>query len=114
MRDRVFEVAMGGGDDAHVAAHLHVVADAFEYPLLQYSQQFDLHRRAHVPDLIEEQRAALGDFKAALAGGHGTCEGALFVAKQFGFQQFRRNGAAIDGNEWPLATWTEIVNGPGG
>ena len=104
---------MGGGDDAHIAAHLDVVADALEDPLLQHPQQLDLHRRAHVADFIEEQRAAFGDFEAALAGGHGTGEGALLVAEQFGFQQFGRNGAAVDGNEGPLAAWTQIMDGAG-
>ena len=60
---------MGGGDDAHVAADRRVIADALEHALLQHAQQLHLHRQAHVADLVEEQRAALGDLEAALAGG---------------------------------------------
>ena len=61
-----------------------VIADALEHALLQHAQQLHLHRRAHVADLVEEQRAALGDLEAALAGGDGAGEGAPLVAEQLG------------------------------
>ena len=77
---------MRGGDDAHVAADGHVVADALEDALLQHAQQLDLHGRADVPDLVEEQGAALGDLKAPLACGDRPGEGAFFVSEQFRFE----------------------------
>ena len=94
---------MRGGDDAHVAADRHVIADALEHALLQHAQQLHLHRQAHVADLVEEQRAALGDLEAALAGGDRAGEGAFLVAEQLAFEQLGRNGAAVDGDERPLA-----------
>ena len=67
-----------------------VAADALVDALLQDAQQFHLHRQAHVADLVEEQRAALGDFEAALAGGDGAGERALLVAEQLGSRAARR------------------------
>ena len=97
--DGFFEVAMRGGDDAHIAVARHVAADALVHALLQDAQQLHLHRQAHVADLVEEQRAALGDFESALAGGDGAGEGALLVAEQFALEQLGGNGAAVDGDE---------------
>src|SRR6185503_10766296 len=56
--DGFFEIAVRGRDDAHVALAGGVAADALVDPFLQYAQQLDLHRQAHVADLVEEQRAA--------------------------------------------------------
>ena len=104
---------MGGGDDAHVAADRRVVADALEHALLQDAQQLHLHRQAHVADLVEEQRAALGDLEATLAGGDRAGERALLVAEQLAFEQLGRDGAAVDGDEGPLAARAGVVDGAG-
>ena len=105
---------MRGGDDAHVAADRDVVADALEHALLQHAQQLHLHRRAHVADLVEEQRAALGDLEAALAGGDRAGEDAFLVAEQLALEQVGGNRAAVDGDEGPLAARAEIVDGARG
>ena len=110
-RDRLFEVAVCGGNDTHVAFDLCVVADALKHALLQYAQQLDLHGRAHVPDLIEEERAAFCDLKTALTRGDGAGEGALFVAEQLGFEQVSGNGAAVHRYEGTTATRTQIMDG---
>ena len=68
----LLEIAMRGGDDAHVAALRHAAADALEDSLLQHPQQLHLHGGIHVADLVEEDRAALGDLEAALARGQRT------------------------------------------
>ena len=84
---RLLEVAMRRRDDADVASDRHVVADTLEYTLLQHAQELYLHRGAHVADLIEKQRAALGDLEAALAGGDRAGEGALLVAEELGLEE---------------------------
>ena len=102
---------MRRGDDAHVAVARDVAADALVHALLQDAQQLHLHRQAHVADLVEEQRAALGDFETALAGGDGAGEGALLVAEQLALEQLGGNGAAVDGDEGTLAARTRCVDG---
>ena len=89
------QVAMGRGDDAHVAADGFIAADPLEAALLQHAQQFHLHLQRHVADLVQEQRAALGKLEAAEPRRQGAGEGAFFVAEQLAFQEVGRYGAAV-------------------
>ena len=59
------EVAVGGGDDAHVDACARSRADALDLALLQRAQQLRLQRERQLADLVEEQRAAVGDLELA-------------------------------------------------
>ena len=108
--DGFFEVAVRGGNDAHIALARGIAADALIDALLQDAQQLHLHRQAHVADLVEEQRAALGDLEPALAGGDGAGERALLVAEQFALEQLSGDGAAVDGDEGTLAARTGRVD----
>ncbi|OKO20268.1 hypothetical protein AM484_002319 [Pseudomonas aeruginosa] len=101
--DHLLEVLVGRGDDPHVDVLRLVAADPFEGALLQHAQQLDLHRQRHVADLVEEQGAAVGQLEASGTTGDGTGEGALLVAEQFAFQQFRRDRPAVHRDEGPLA-----------
>src|SRR5690606_10348934 len=40
----------------------------------------------------------------------GASEATLLVAKKFAFHQLGRNGAAVDGDEFLLMSWTQRVN----
>ena len=84
-----------------------------KHPFLQHAQQLDLHGQAHVADFVEEQRAALGQLEAPLAGGNGAGECALLVAEQFALEQVGGNGAAVDSDEGPVAARTGVVDGAG-
>src|SRR6185437_11969643 len=70
---------------------------------LQHAQQLHLHGGAHVADLIEKQRAAFGDLEAAFAGRDGAGEGALLVTEELRLEELGGNGAAVDGDERPVA-----------
>ena len=59
-------IDVGGGDDAHVHRLLVPAAETAEPALLQHAQQLDLRRRRHLADLVEKQRAAIGQLEAAL------------------------------------------------
>ena len=54
------QVAVGGGDDAHVDLDGLASADRLDLALLQRAQQFDLRRERQLADFVEEQRAAVG------------------------------------------------------
>ncbi len=112
--NRIFQVTVGRGDDSHVAAHRDVVSDALEHPLLQNAQELYLHRRAHVADFVEEQRAALGNLETALTGGYGARERTLLMSEQLGLEKIRGDGAAIDRYERPVAPGAQVVDGAGG
>src|SRR5581483_578299 len=60
---------------------------------------FGLHVRAHVADLVQEQRAAVGLLELALAACRSPRKSALFMAKKLRFDQFRRQGRAVHRNE---------------
>jgi hypothetical protein len=55
---------------------------------------FDLHRRRHLADLVEEQRAAVGELEAALAARCAAGERALLVAEQLALEQLAPGIAA--------------------
>src|SRR5690606_30842105 len=66
-RDPSLEIAVRCGKDPHVRAPALRAADTLEYPLLQHAQQLHLHIEAHVPDLVEEQGAAVRELEASYA-----------------------------------------------
>ena len=97
------QIDVGGGDDAHVHLHFVHAAQVHELPVLQHAQDLALRVHAHGADFVEEQRAAVGDFKQAFLGRDGAGERALHVTEQRGFQQVRRHRAGIDRDEGPVA-----------
>ena len=103
---------MRGRDDAHVGAALLAAAHALERALLEHAQQLHLHVEAHVADLVQEQRAAVGELEAADARGQRARESALLVAEQLALEQLARNRAAVDGHERPPRARRKIVNAP--
>ena len=63
--DHRLEVLVRRADDARVDGDRLAAADALDHPLLQEAQQLDLQRQRNVADLVEEQRAALGQLDLA-------------------------------------------------
>ena len=101
-------------DDAHVDLHRLAGADALERHLLKHAQQLGLHVETDVADLVEKQRAAVGRLEAAHLVADGVGERPLDVAKQFAFQQRRRQGGAMDLDERlagaGLLSWTALAS----
>jgi len=96
----LFEIAMGGADDAHIDGDRPGATDAHHFTLFQYPQQPRLQGQWHFADFIEKQGAAMGRFKqAGVTATTGTGERAFFVAEQFRFQQGFGNRTAIDGDK---------------
>src|SRR6266850_1807286 len=82
----VDNIAVGGGDQAHVHAQFLIAANACKTAVFQEAEQFGLERPAHVADFIEEDGAAVGFFDASelLLEGAGEC--APLVTEKFTFQ----------------------------
>ena len=110
---QIFQVLMGCGDDADI----HFDGGGAAYPVKlaigQHPQQSSLSVGGHVADFIQKQGAAVGLFKAALAGGPGAGEGAFFVAEQFGFNKVFRNCRHVQGDERVSCSGAVIVQGLG-
>ena len=84
------------GDDADVHRLFVFAADAPERALLQDPQQLHLRGRRHLGDLVEEQRAVVGELETALAAFDGAGERAFLVTEQFALEQGVGNGGAVD------------------
>ncbi len=76
------QVPVGGGDDAHVHPLQILAADAAELTLLQHAQQLGLRGERHLPDLVEEDGAAVGQLEEPLPERGGAGEGALLVPEE--------------------------------
>ena len=91
-------------DHAHVHADLVVAAEPREGRVLEHLQQLGLRQRAHLGDLVEEQRAAVGHLELARLAGRRAGEGAALVAEQLALEQLARQRRAVHLHERPDAT----------
>ena len=107
------QIDVGGGEDAHIHLNLLNAAEVHEAAVLQHAQNLGLRVHAHGGDLVEEERAAVGDFEEALLGRDGRSERALDVAEERGLEQLRRHGAGVDGHKGLVAARRVGVNGLG-
>ncbi len=64
--DLATQVAVGGGDDAHVDALDALAADAADLALAQGAQQLGLQLQRQLPQLVEEDGAAVRPLERAL------------------------------------------------
>jgi len=80
--DQRFEVAVGRAHDPHVDVDLAVGADGADPTLLQSTQQRRLLVDGHLPDLVEEERAAVRRREQTLARLLRPREGATDVAEE--------------------------------
>ena len=95
--DAVFEVDVRGGDHPDIEADPFVAAQPLDLFLLEHSQQFRLHRKRHIADLIKKNRPVVRRFEFPHAPLHGSGERPFDVPEQFGLEQGLGNGAAIHG-----------------
>jgi hypothetical protein len=106
--DRRLEVAVAGGDDAHVDRLAHAAADALERALLEHAEE--LGWRAGAISLISSSRACpVGELEAAAAHLVGPGERALLVPKSSDSEQVLAQRGAVDGehrrSRRSLAAW---------
>jgi hypothetical protein len=73
--------------DAHVHLERQAGTDALEALLLQHPQQLGLHGRLDLADLVEHQRAAVGQLEPPLAELVSAGERALLVAEKLALEQ---------------------------
>ena len=90
---------VGGGEHAHVHRGLDLAPEAPKFVVFQNPQQFGLCAHRHLSDLVQQQRAAFGEFETAGAAFQSPRKRALLVAKNFALDQGLGNRRAIDGDE---------------
>ena len=80
------QMRVGGRDHAHIHALGLRRSDALHFAHFQHAQHLGLQIHRDVGDLVQKQRAAIGQLKAAHAIGLGVGERALDVPEQFAFE----------------------------
>ena len=101
LADQRRQVPVRGREHAHVDADLRRAADVAEGRRVEDAEQLDLRGLAHLPDLVEEDRAAVRDLEEARLGPVGPGERAALVAEQLALQQLLLQGGALDDDEGP-------------
>src|SRR5206468_9186894 len=88
-------------------------SDGLDLAVLEDPQDLRLRLQAHVPDLVEEDRPAVGLYELAELVAAGPREGSLLVAEQLRLDQVLGDGGAVDTDEGSLAARTVPVDRSG-
>ncbi len=83
----------------HVGRDRPRPADARDLPVLDRPEDLGLRPWRHVADLVEEERAAIGQLPLSLAVLRGAREGALHVPEELALDEVLGNGRAVDLDE---------------
>ena len=112
--DALAEVAVGGGNDAHVQTHRGVVgADLLQLAGFEEPQQHALHAQGHLADLVEEDRAAIAHLELAGLVAVGAGETALHVAEELRLEERLGNAGAVDRHKGLARPVGTVVDGSG-
>src|SRR5690606_24117787 len=107
------EVLVRGRDDADVDGDGAVAADAGDPALLERAEHLRLRVEAHVPDLVEEERPAVGLLELPDPLLRGAGEAPLLVAEQLGLDELARDGGAVDLDDGAGAAGALVVDPAG-
>ena len=93
------DVDIGGGDDTHVDFLCRRATHRNNLAILKHTQQFDLHSQRQFADFVEEDGAAIGLLKVALAVLVSPRKGAFDMTEKFTLDGALGNGTAVDADE---------------
>src|SRR5208282_2041828 len=85
-------------------------SQAADVGILEDPQKLRLRADRHIPNLVEQNRAALRLFETSGTALHRACERSLFVAEQFAFNQTFGQCCTVHRNERAAETRTEPMN----
>ena len=106
------EVDVGGGDQPELHLDRLAAADPLDLALLDGAQQLGLEVELQVADLVEEQRAAVGQLELADLLAHRAGERALLVAEQRALDQLAGDGGDVHRDERPVGRLGVAVDHP--
>ena len=81
--DRLLRMTIGGREQSNVDFDLLAAAESSDGALLDDAQEFRLKQRRHFADLVEQQRAGIGELETACAARSSAGERSFFVSEQF-------------------------------
>src|SRR5437773_955724 len=111
--ERVAQIAVGGGDDAHVHLVRLGSPQALEFALLKNSQELHLGGPRHVADFVEEDGALVRQLKFPGLRGDGAGERPFFISEELALEKVFGDGRAIDFDERPGGAAGMFVDGAG-
>src|SRR5262252_4050453 len=110
--DRTFQVAVGGSNHPHIDGDLRDAAHAFEFPLLEESQELGLELARQIADLVEEDGSSVGHFEPSSLAPVCPREGTLLMSEQLALQELARQPHGVDRDERVIPSLAPIVDGP--
>src|ERR1700674_2664864 len=110
-RNLLFELLVRSGNDADIHIRFFRTADRADLAFLQDSIELHLHGQAHIPDLVHEERAAVGGLEKALAVFVSPSESALHITEKFGLQESLWERTTVDGDKRRLCPNAVFMNG---
>src|SRR6202008_2162107 len=111
--DKLFKVFVGRGDAAKIDVDRMSATDAGDFAFLKNAQQISLRLQRDIADLVQENRAAVRDFKTALFAVLRAGERALFVAEKLTFEERFGERAAVKNHKRVVVTRTGGVDRAG-
>ncbi len=97
--ERLQRALVGGRDHPDVHRDLRLPPDPPEPSVLENPKELHLGGRAHLRDLVEEERPAVGELEAAGPASRGAGERALLVPEDLALEQGLRDRRAVHGDE---------------
>src|SRR3954451_17188829 len=98
--DHVWQIAMCSANDANINIRGAVFTHPANLAAFKHPQEFGLHRFGKLADFVEENCAAIGDFKQSDAVLVGTREGTFAMAEELALDERFRQRTAVDRYEW--------------
>ena len=100
--NRLAEVLVGRRDEPHVDGLVARAAEPAHHALLERLEELGLERLAEQPDLVEEDRPALGGLQETRLRAARVGEGAPLEAEHLGLEQRLGDRRAVDVDERPV------------
>ena len=106
----MFQVLVGGRDDANIDTD-HVLATyTTELALLEDPKGFGLGGQRHLPDLVEKDGPLIRQLEEPTSRIDCTRERSLFVSEKLAFQECLGEGGNVHGDERSMAPRREVMD----
>src|SRR6185503_15960073 len=111
--DGLFEIDIGGGDQAELRLDWLGAADASDLAFLDGPEQLGLKIHPQIADFIQKQRAVGGEFELAELLAVSAGERTTLMPEEGALRELARDSRQIHGDEGRLGLGSFAVNEPG-
>src|SRR3984885_4896531 len=95
-RDQLLQVAVRRGDETNIDSNRLDATNALEFALLQCAEKLHLHLDGDLSDLVEKERAAIGELEPPRLARDRTGERTALVAEELALDELLGDGGAVD------------------